>query len=197
MSQPLGIPGGQLDEHRAVEQRLLIAMHGGDQVGHVLQVYLRRDRLLHVVGVAAVQTVFVGGVVDDLLLLRRRDQPGIDVQRHAAVLPQTAEERQFLRAGGIPPQGQCAVVGAAQDKVVRVELHRRRRDLVQEAQGWYSCILLFFAFLPICHSTFSIKTVKDFRGHIVGVINGQQPHNVLLPGAADMEPPIPDTLFQA
>ena len=49
---------------------------------------------------------------------------------HTAVLPQTAEERQFLRAGGISPQGQCAVVGAAQDEVVCVELHRCRRDLV-------------------------------------------------------------------
>ena len=150
--QSFGIPGGQLDKHRAVEQRLLIAVHGGDQVGHVLQVDLRRDRLIHVIGVAAVKPVLVGGVVDDFLLLRSCDQPGIDVECHAAVLSQTAEKRQFLRASRIPPQGQGAVVGAAQDEVVRVELHRHRRDLVEKAQRLvFLQFALFHFFTHLSH----------------------------------------------
>ena len=78
-------------------------MHGGDECGHVLEIGLRGDALLHVVGTAALQTAAVGGVLDDLLLLRRCHLPGVDDEHDAAVLSQMAEERQFLRSGGIPP----------------------------------------------------------------------------------------------
>ena len=38
--------------------------------------------------------------------------------------------------------------------------------------------------------------VKDFCCHIVRVVYGQQPHDVLLPRLADMEAAVPDALFQ-
>ena len=37
---------GQLDVHGAVEQRLTVAVHGGHQSRHILQVALSGDRLL-------------------------------------------------------------------------------------------------------------------------------------------------------
>ena len=93
----------QVEVDGAVVQGFPVPVHGGDERGHVLEVGLRSDALLHVVGAAALQAAAVGGVLDDLLLLRRCHLPSVDDEHDAAVLSQMAEERQFLRSGGIPP----------------------------------------------------------------------------------------------
>ena len=125
----------QIQIHRAVIQRFPVAVHGGHQRGHVLEVGLRCDALLHVVGVAALETAAVAGVLDDLLLLRTGDAPGINGDIYAAALSQIAQERQLLGNGGVAPHCHDAVVRIAQDEVVRVEFHRSRGDHVQEVLG--------------------------------------------------------------
>lgn len=125
----------EVEVHGAVVQGLPVPVHGGDERGHVLEIGLRGDALLHVVGAAALQAAAVGGILDDLLLLRRRHLPGVNDEGDTAVLSQVAQECQLLRGGGVASNSQGAVVGAAEDVVVRVELHHRRRDLVQEILG--------------------------------------------------------------
>ena len=61
-----------------MHQRLLAAAQGGHHRGHILEVGFRCDALLHVVGAAPFEFAAVGGVLDDLLLLRRRDPPEAD-----------------------------------------------------------------------------------------------------------------------
>ena len=48
------VRGGQLNIDRAVEQRLTVAVHGGDQCRHILQIALGSHGLLEIVGVGAV-----------------------------------------------------------------------------------------------------------------------------------------------
>ncbi len=119
-------------------QRLPVAVHGGDESGHVLEVGLRRNTLLHVIGVAALHPALIGGVVEDGVLLGRRDLAGVDPQSDAAFLAQVPEQGQSLGAGGVSAQGQGAVIRAAQDIAVRVELHGGGGDHVQEVLGRYS-----------------------------------------------------------
>ena len=119
-------------------QRLPVAVHGGDESGHVLEVGLRRDALLHIVGIALFHPALVGGIMKDGFFLGRRDLAGIDPQSHAAFLAQMPEQGQLFGAGGIAPQGQGAVIRAAQDIAVRVELHGGGGDHVQEVLGRYS-----------------------------------------------------------
>ena len=94
--------------------------------------------MLHVIGVAALHAALVGGVVEDGVLFSRCDLAGINPQSHAAFLAQMPEQGQFLGAGGVAPQGQGAVIRAAQDIAVRVELHGGGGDHVQEVLGRYS-----------------------------------------------------------
>ena len=137
-AETIRVPGGEFDEHGAVYQRLPVAVHGGDERGHVLEVGLGGDTLLHVVGVAALHPALIGGVVEDGVLLGRRDLAGVDPQSDAAFLAQMPQQGQFLGAGGVAPQGQGAVIRAAQDIAVRVELHGGGGDHVQEVLGRYS-----------------------------------------------------------
>ena len=131
-AQAVRVSGGELNEHGAVNERLIVLPHGGDERRHILEVGFRGDRLLHAVGAAPVQLVLVLRVVDDLVLLRRGRPPVIDVQGHSALFPQAAEQGQLLGAGRVAPQGQGAAVGPAADVVVCVELHGCGCDKVQE-----------------------------------------------------------------
>ena len=115
------VRGGQLDIDRTVEQRLTVAVHGGHQGRHILQVALGGDRLLQVIGVGTVHAVFVGCVLDDSLFLCGRDLPGVDPQGDAVLFSQVAEDGLLVRAGGVFPKGPDAAVGVAADEVVRHE----------------------------------------------------------------------------
>ena len=131
-AQTVRVSGGELNEHSAVDEGLAVLAHGGDERRHILEVGFRSDRLLHAAGAAPVQLVLVLRVVDDFVLLCHGHPPVIDVQGHAALFPQAAEQSQLLGAGGVAPQGQGAAVGPAADVVVRVELHGCGGDEVQE-----------------------------------------------------------------
>ena len=69
---------------------------GGDKVlpylrhdgGDVLQVAFGGDRLLQILGAAALHPVPVGGVADDFLFLHGSHMPGVNVQRHTVLFAQ-------------------------------------------------------------------------------------------------------------
>ena len=127
--------GSQLQKDGAVDQRLLVALHGGDEGDHVLEVGLGGDALLEVVGVAPLHAALAAGIVEDGVLLGGGDLPSVDPQGHATLFPQVTEEGQLLGAGGVAPQGQYAAVSAAQNKAVRVETDGGGGDHVQEILG--------------------------------------------------------------
>lgn len=133
--QALRISGGQVDVDRTVYERLPVLPHGGDELCHVLEVALGGDGLFHAVGAAAGHAVLVLRVVEDAVLLRGGHLPGVDAQGDTALFPQVAEQGQLLCGGWVAAQGQGAVVHAAADVVVGVELDRCGSDEVKEPSG--------------------------------------------------------------
>ena len=78
--QLLGAFGGQLQEHRAVDEGLPVLPGGGNDGSHVLEVGLRRDTPLQVILIAPIQPELVDGLVVDSLLLRRCHLTGIEME---------------------------------------------------------------------------------------------------------------------
>ena len=129
-----GVPRRKLDEHGAVHQRFTVLVHGADQLLHIPQIGLRRDRLLEV-GSVPVHEVLVLRVLEDAVFLGGFHAADVDVKRHAVLRAKLPQERQLVRAGGIAPQGEDRTVGVAEDIVVGVEPHRAGGDHVEEALG--------------------------------------------------------------
>ena len=107
-------------------------MHGGDQIGHILQIAFGSDRLLQVVGVGAVQPVLVGSVLDDALFFGRRDLPSVDAQSNAILLAQMTEDSLLVGAGGVFPERPDTAVSVAADEVVGHEADHRGSDHVEK-----------------------------------------------------------------
>ena len=89
-TQALRVTGCQVDVHRAVDQRLPVLPHGGDELRHILEVALGGDGRFHAVGAAPGHAVLVLRVVEDAIFLGGGHLPGIDAQGDAAFLPQMA-----------------------------------------------------------------------------------------------------------
>ena len=117
--------------HGTVDQRLVLPVHFMHQLRHIPQVALRRHRLPQLVGVRAIQLVFLVGVVDDPVLLAGGHLPAVNAQRHAAFFAQLPQERLGLGAGRIFPQRPHAAAGAAEDVMVHLEFHNPRCDAIQ------------------------------------------------------------------
>jgi hypothetical protein len=124
--------GGQLDVHRRVNQRLLAPVHLRHDGGHILQVAFGRDRLLEVLGAAALHPVFVGRVADDLLFFKRGYMAGIDVQRHAILFSKVAQDRLFFRGGRVFPQRPHTAESVAANEVVGTEFNDGGCDHIEE-----------------------------------------------------------------
>ncbi len=138
--QRIGIVSGQLDKNSAVQKRLPIPVHGGDQRHYILQIAFGGDGLLEIVGTALIHAIFVGGIVDDLLFLGRRYLTGVDAQGHAVLFSEVAQDGLFLGSCGIFPQHPHTAVGVAAYEVVGVEFDDARSDHVKEILDF--CILL-------------------------------------------------------
>ena len=96
-----------------MKQRLLFPAKGVDEGGHILELGLRRDALLHVVQVATLHPTLVGGCMENGIFLCGCDLPGGQVQRYAPQLSQLTQEGQLLCRGGIAAQNHHRAVGAA------------------------------------------------------------------------------------
>ena len=159
---------GQLDVHGAVEQRLTVAVHGGHQSGHILQVALGGDRLLQVIGVGAVQAVLVCGVLNDALFLSRSDLPGVDAEGDAILFSQMAEDGLLIRAGRVFAECPDAAVGVAADEMIRHEADHRGGDHIQKGFDGRLLTALrnrFFRFL--CQNgclLFSVEASRPWSG---------------------------------
>ena len=123
---------GNVQIHAAVDERLLFLPLLCQQLRHIPQVGLRRNALLVVIGVAPLHAAFVGGGVEDGVLLGRRDLPCRQAQVDAAHIAKAPQQRQLIRHGRVAFQCHRRVIPTAKDEVVGVELHRRGRDHVQK-----------------------------------------------------------------
>ena len=140
---------GNVQIHAAVDERLLFLPLLCQQLRHIPQVGLRRDALLIVVGVAPLHAAFVCGGVEDGVLLGGCDLPCRQAQVDAAHIAKAPQQCQLIRHGRVAFQRHRRVIPAAEDEVICVELHRRRRDHVQKIFGaldllWRFLFLLCF-----------------------------------------------------
>ena len=126
------VRGGQLQEHRTVEERLPVAVHGGDQGNHILQVGLGGDSLLEILGAGAGHSVLVGGVVDDPALLTGGDLPGVDADGDPVHLAQMPQDGLLIGRSGALPQRPYTAAGVAAQVVVHLEVDDRGGDHVEE-----------------------------------------------------------------
>ncbi len=102
-----------------MKQRLLVPVHLRHDVGHILQVALGGDGLLQVIGIAALQPVFIRRVRYDFSFLHRRNVTGIDVQGDAALFAQAPKDGLFLRGGLILSQGPDTPESVPANKIIR------------------------------------------------------------------------------
>jgi len=123
---------GNVQIHAAVDERLLFLPLLRQQLRHIPQVGLRRDALLVIVGVAPLHAAFVGGGMEDGVLLGRCDLPCGQAQVDAAHIAKAPQQRQLIRHGRVAFQRHCRVIPAAEDEVICVELHRRGRNHIQK-----------------------------------------------------------------
>ena len=79
-----------------MEQRLPVLPEVRQQLNHVLQVALSLNGFVYIVA-AALELVAVGGVLDDLPLLVRLDQPVINPQGHPTAVSELRQNCLFLR----------------------------------------------------------------------------------------------------
>ena len=131
-AQLFRIRGGNIQVNAAVDERLLFLPLLRQQLRHIPQVGIRRDALLVIVGVAPLHAAFVGGGVENGVLLGGRDLPRRQAQIDAAHIAKAPQQRQLIRHGRVAFQCHCRVIPAAEDEVICVELHRRGRDHVQK-----------------------------------------------------------------
>ena len=131
-AQLFSIRGCNVQIHAAVDERLLFLPLLRQQLRHIPQVGLRRDALLVIVRVAPLHAAFVGGGVEDGVLLGRGDLPCRQAQIDAAHIAKAPQQRQLIRHGRVAFQRHRRVIPAAEDEVICVELHRRGRNHVQK-----------------------------------------------------------------
>ena len=149
-AQLFRIRGGNVQIHAAVDERLLFLPLLRQQLRHIPQVGLRRDALLVVVGVAPLHAAFVGGGMEDGVLLGGRDLPRRQAQVDAAHIAKAPQQRQLIRHGRVAFQRHRRVIAAAEDKMVGVEFHRRGRDHIQKVlrtRGLLRHLLFLLLFL--------------------------------------------------
>ena len=156
-AQLFRIRRGNVQIHAAVDERLLFLTLLCQQLRHIPQVGLRRDALLVVIGVAPLHAAFVGGSMEDGVLLGRRDLPCRQAQVDATHIAKTPQQRQLIRHGRVAFQRHRRVIPAAKDKMVGVEFHRRGRDHVQKVFRALNLFrhllfLLLFLFSHVAHT---------------------------------------------
>ena len=115
-----------------MEQRLAIAVHGGDQSDHILQVGLGGDCLLEILGAGTGHPVLVGSVVDDPAFLAGSDLPGVDANSDTVHLAQMPQDGLLIGRGGVLPQGPHTAAGVAAQVVVHLEVNDRRGDHIKK-----------------------------------------------------------------
>ena len=141
---------GNVQIHAAVDERLLFLPLLCQQLRHIPQVGLRRDALLVIIGVAPLHAAFVGGGMEDGVLLGRGDLPCRQTQVDATHIAKAPQQRQLIRHGRVAFQRHRRVIPAAEDEVICVELHRRGRDHIQKVlrtRGLLRHLLFRFCFL--------------------------------------------------
>ena len=115
-----------------MEKGLSVAVHGGHQGDHILQVCLGSDGLLKVVRAGLGHPMLVGGAVDDPAFLAGGDLPGVDADGDPVHLTQVPQDGLLVGGGGVFPQRPHTAAGIAAQIVVHLEIDHRWGDHVEE-----------------------------------------------------------------
>ena len=126
------IRGGQFQKHRAVQERLPVAVHGGNQGNYILQVGLGGNGLLEVLSAGAGHPVLVCSIVDNPALLAGGDLPGVDADGDPVHLAQMPQDGLFIGGGGVLPKRPHTAAGVAAQVVVHFEVDDRGGDHIEE-----------------------------------------------------------------
>ena len=116
-----------------MEQRFAIAVHICGELRNILQVALGGDRLLQVVGGAALHTVLVGGVRDDTFFFCGGHGSRVNAKRHAVLFAEIAEQCLFRGACRVFPQCPDTAECISANKIVRKKFNHGRCDHIQES----------------------------------------------------------------
>ena len=122
---------GQLQKDGTVQERLPVAVHGGNQGDHILQVGLGGDGLLEILGAGAGHSVLVGCVVDDPPLLAGGNLTGVDAYGDPVHLPQMPQDGLLIGGGGVLSQGPHTAAGVSAQVVIHLEVNDRGGHHVQ------------------------------------------------------------------
>ena len=85
----------KLDINRAMEKRLFISPQICQQSNNIIQIAFGFDGFIHIIA-AGHQSVFSGGVLNDLPLLHTLNKPVIHPQRYAVFVGKLCKYRLFL-----------------------------------------------------------------------------------------------------
>ena len=78
-----------------------------------------KNHFLFVFGIASLHAAFIGGGVEDGVLLSGRDLPRCQAQVNAAHISNTAQQRQLVSDGRVAFQGQRRMISPARNEMVR------------------------------------------------------------------------------
>ena len=146
-----------LDINSGMKQRLAAAVHFGYKLRYVLKITFCGDSLLEVVRGISLHSVFVGGVGDYPLFLRRSDVPCVDVQRDALFLAEIPQDSLFIGGSRVFPKRPHAAERVSADIIIRVEFYCGRRYHVQKILAGFGCKAVFVYFLLHSDLTFSVR----------------------------------------
>ena len=191
--------GDEFDIYRRVEKRLPVALGGSDHGRHILQVALGFHHLPDI-GAAGPEAVGLVRRLEDLPLLRRGNQPGVDPQGNAGPFPQPLEDGLFLGGRGVPPHRPDAAPGVAHEIAVGFKPHRCRRDEVQKGLK-HLCLVhntggAVVAAAILHQPSLAVEVVVSLAHRIPGEVDGEDALEVLPVRPAHRKLLLPDHLFQ-
>ena len=136
-----------------MQQRLPVAVHGRNDVGHILQVARCRDCLLQIFCIPLFHAVLVCRIADDFFLLCRCDLSGIDTQCHAILFPKVAQDCLLIRCSRIFPECPDTAERISADIMIRVKLDDGRCDHVKKTLKplFPRCLCLCFFLSVVIH----------------------------------------------
>ena len=191
--------GDEFDIYRRVEKRLPVALGGSDHGRHILQVALGLHHLPDI-GAAGPEAVGLVRRLEDLSLLRRGNQPGVDPQGNTGPFPQPLEDGLFLGGRGVPPHRPDTAPGVAHEVAVGFKPHRCRRDEVEKGLK-HLCLVhntggAVVAAAILHQPSLAVEVVVSLAHRIPGEVDGEDALEVLPVRPSHRKLLLPDHLFQ-
>lgn len=195
----LFVAGDEFDVNSGMEKRFPIALGGADHGGDVLQIALGLHCLPDV-GAAALVPVGLVRRLQDLAFLAGGDQPCVDPQGDARLLPQPLQDGLLLGGGGVSPYRPDAPPAPARQIPVHLELNGAGGDEVEKDledlllihdTGGLVVALAVFEEPPL-----AVEIIVALADDVLGEVDRQDALEVVISRPLHRKPLFPDEPFQ-